>query len=486
MKRADRTTLVAILAAAGTIAASPPAASDEPQRPAADYERTTPNGAFRVSSKTGNALTAITGAPDAPAGSPYVPMWFIPGYHRNVVVAQNGASALVLPDGGSLLASDDPRQIVMTFHRPSQVRTSLRLGDVMDPAGLQRTASHVLWSKGVSAEGQEFVVTLPDGQTTRIDAATGGIVSSPVGASPQTDERIVGVRVPGQEAAPCLTYDVLRTNLTALGPREPLPALPAPFDRGCTTGFRDERIDRISVFENGAVPAVEVASEGVLATMDPIWGLVPIGGSAPAGTRSIEVGISTSLSVGSAEFLKKDAWDAPHLYESGGGQFRTVSVSGLDAAETRSALESISDRWAGDARDFKLARERNDLARLADGRHHLSEVPAKPGGYSMLVEKKGRRLRGLQYAWGTDEPPSCFDVELQGDGRRAKGRLGFIEGDDPPDRKGSWTSRKGLTFNYGRFDTLRPLPPVMAEERVTGAGLEERRDACLAQLDRSR
>ena len=470
--------LIVPLAVLATLPASlPPALADEPLPPRASYETTTPDGSFAVSSSVENGLTAIASPIGAPDGAPYVPMWFIPGFHRNVVVAANGASALVLPDGGNLIVSDEPGRPLLTFHRPSKASSTIRLGDIMRPADLERTASHYLWTRGVRAKGREFVIALPRGGEARIDAATGAIVSSPVGPKPQTDERIAGIRVPGREDARCLTYDALRSNLTALGPREPLPDLPPPFAAGCVAGFVDERADRISVFEEGVVPRFDPAPSGVLTTMDPIWGLVPIGGTVPEGTRTVGLNVSTSLSMGSQESIEREAWTAPRIYDTGEGQFRTVSLSGLDADATRAALGGLSDRWAGAEVDFDNVRERTDLTVLPDGTHHLGAVPAGPGDYAMLFEKRDARMRGLQYSWATDDV-SCFDVQLEGDGSTARGRLAA------PDENG-WSVRDDLTFRFGPLSPLRPLPPLMAAERMEQAGLADMRERCLAVLDAS-
>ena len=474
MKRLSLSVALSLALAAGPHA---PAAADEaPLRPA-PYERTTPNGAFTVSATVEPPLTAIARAANAPEGSPFAPMWFIQGFHSDVVVAENGASALVLPRGTNLIDFDDPARTVMTFHRPGGASSEIRLGAVLDPATLIPTASHFLWTTGVRADGDAFVIDLPNGATTRIDASTGAVTESPVGASPQTDPRIVGTASLGE--GECLTYGAFRGGLTSLGPREPLPDLPAPFTNGCTIGYEDQRLDVIQVFEEGVTPAPASGDSGFLAAQDPLYGLLPVGGEVPEGTRSVRVNLSRGMGVGTAEFILNEAWNAPHLYDSGGGQYRTVFLDGLSPEETRAALETLTDRWADGPRRIDAAQERNDLAALPDGRHHLAEARDGPNRMNLWFEKTGNRVRGADYIWASDYL-GCFDLELGAEGLPA---LGTVAARDEGSDDGGFAVRTDISYDYRALATLRPLPAQTAAEHMAEGGIEAAAAACLAALD---
>ena len=456
------------------------ALADEPPLPPASYERTTSDGAFTVKSTVDPALTSISSALGAPEGAPYVQMWFIPGFNSDVVVATNGASALVLPVGTNLIEFEDPARTVVTFHRPGGASTEIPLGAVLDPATLIPTTSHFLWTTGVRAEDGAFVISLPNGATARIDAATGAVMNSPVGARPQTDPRIVGVV--SLNDGECLTYGTFRESLTALGPREPLPDLPAPFADGCTVGFEDQRLDIIQVFEEGVTPAPPSGNGGFLAAQDPLYGLLPVGGEVPEGTQSVRVNVSRGMGVGSMEFILNEAWDAPHIYESGSGQYRTIGLDGLSPEETRAALETLTDRWADGPRRIDAAQERNDLSALLDGRHHIAEARDGPNRMHLRFEKTGNHLRGADYIWSSDYL-GCFDLELGPDGLTGKGDAAFRDETDPAADGSGFVVKRGVEFDYGKLSTLRPLPQPTVEEHLTVGRIEDAGTACLASLD---
>ena len=470
-----RLSLFAALAA--ILVAASPASADEALPVPAPYERTTPDGAFTIRGTVKPPITAIAPARDAPEGAPYVPMWFIQGFHSDVVVAANGASALVLPAGTNLIDFDDPTRTVMTFHRPGGASSEIPLGAVLDPATLVPTTSHFLWTTGVRAEGNAFVIDLPNGETTRIDAATGAVTDAPVGPSPQTDPRIVGVSsLPEGE---CLTYDAFRTGLTSLGPREPLPDLPTPFAEGCAVGYRDGRLDVIEVFKEGVRPTPPTVG-GFLASQDPLYGLLPVGGEVPEGTRRVSITFARGMGVGSEEFILNEAWDAPHLYDTGEGQYRTVGLAGLSPEETRAALDTLTDRWADGPREIGAAQERNDLAALPDGRHHLAETRDGPNRMNLWFEKTGSRIRGADYIWASDYL-GCFDLDLGGEGLPAFGSA--ASRDEGSDEGTGFVVRREIEYDYRRLATLRPLPQQTATEHLEQGAIDASAEACLAVLD---
>lgn len=466
-----------------------PALADEPLPPPAAYVQATPDGLFRVSSTLEPALTTIDPVPGVAGAA-----WSIDGFHRNVLVAEDGNSALVLPEGGNLLGSADPSLLLMTFHRPGGEAVAIALGEVMDPATLVPTASHYLWMTSAEAQGGAFVVALADGSEVRIDAGTGAVATSPGAATPGATEAVAaaeGSLPGGTGAGGCLTWEGFRASLTALGPAEPLPALPAPYAGGCVTATEDAQVDRLYVVPEGT-PAL--VGEGPA-----LYGIVPSSGGlvdvySPEAYGLVEVTLARVAGTQTADFILNQAWDEPYLYPviddipgTRVGIWRTVEIDGLYEADLRAALDALRGRWSEGPREWEAARERTDLGALPDGRHHLGAVPGGAGDYVVLLDKAGDRIRGADYLWAADYF-GCFDAVLAPDGHHATGDAGEVaEGEAPGPivtiGDTAWVVTRAIDMDFDPVGTLRPLPPGTSAEHIAAFDLEGGRDACLAALD---
>ena len=451
------------------------ARADEPLPAPADYARTTPNGAFRVTATVETALTSIESIGDRP-----VPMWFIDGWQRNVLVADDGRSALVLPEGMPLIGFDAPDSPLLSFHRPSGASVTHYLGEVMDPATLVPTASNWLWAQSARAEPGVFVIVLVDGSEVRIDADDGSILSSPVGQKRTTDARIVGAPTDG----PCVTWADFRAGATSLGPRYPIPELPEPFAQGCVTGYADNQVDVLTVFEAGVVPqAPDAEPEGFFASQDPLYGIVPLpAGDGTVGGRTVEVAFSTSMGVGTQDFFLTESWEAPHVYDSGGVTFRGIGIYGLPTEQAVAALLATRDAYVDGARDIASMRLANRLALLPDGRHHLAAVQRMPGAWSMMFDKTGDVIAGAGYHANTDSF-GCFVVSLAGDGTTGTGDSGYPDAAAMDDADAPrYAVSRGESFDFDAGGPLRPLPEDERRVRETEWGLVETTEACLAAI----
>ena len=102
--------------------------------------------------------------------------WTIPGWHRWILVSDDGRSVITGYSGLNLVPVDvTPEQAVLTFHdRDTQVR-SVTLGELYPGlSGLTRTVSHYAWTNGIAINrANQVVVTLVDGSTVAFDASTG-------------------------------------------------------------------------------------------------------------------------------------------------------------------------------------------------------------------------------------------------------------------------------------------------------------------------
>lgn len=201
----------------------------------------------------------------------------------------------------------------------------------------------------------------------------------------------------------------------------------------------------------------------------------------------MNVEISQSVG-GSGDTILNEMRDAPYWYDSGTIQWRTLGLTGLDEAQARAAMETLEGRWSDGGGAFAFARERTDLGALPDGRHHLAAVPGGAGYYAMLFDKLGDRIRGVDYFWQSDYF-GCFDVVLDADGTNGRGdTASVVEGEAPgpivSSHDAAWTVSRDLAFalDFDGAGKMRPLPPLMARERLA-YGLEAQRDACLAALD---
>ncbi|WP_143831257.1 hypothetical protein [Octadecabacter temperatus] len=97
--------------------------------------------------------------------------WAIPVWARFYLLAPDALSILVLSNGGNLLGSRDPDQIVATVYYVEDGAVhaqSFTLSDTMDPAEMPQTASHFLWLDSYRAADGGWELVLSNTKTITI------------------------------------------------------------------------------------------------------------------------------------------------------------------------------------------------------------------------------------------------------------------------------------------------------------------------------
>lgn len=140
------------------------ALADTPLAPPADFEVT-----IRGVTLTGSVAQGATRV-TAPGGVD----WTIPHWLRFAYPSADGLAVLALNDGGNLIGTRDPAQIVLTlFRRDNADPLEAALSALMDPDAMPQTVSHYAWLDGVVWEDEGWTLTLSDGGVIRVNAESG-------------------------------------------------------------------------------------------------------------------------------------------------------------------------------------------------------------------------------------------------------------------------------------------------------------------------
>lgn len=140
------------------------ARADEPLLPASDAEVRSPNGRCAARALVAANRVEVSGrSPDGRAVS-----WIIPGWHRDLSVADDCCTVGVGYPGLNLLAlgGRDAGTAMMTFVHAAGPGRVVRLGELYaDLAVLPRTVSHWLWQSAAGWDGERWSVRTVDGRT---------------------------------------------------------------------------------------------------------------------------------------------------------------------------------------------------------------------------------------------------------------------------------------------------------------------------------
>jgi hypothetical protein len=103
-------------------------------------------------------------------------LWSIPGWHRWLLVSDDGRSMAICNDLMNLVPRNaDMSREVMHFYSQGIPVHTLRLADLLeDLSQLQRTASHLAWAESISVNSaDQLVLRLVTGKTVMFSMNTG-------------------------------------------------------------------------------------------------------------------------------------------------------------------------------------------------------------------------------------------------------------------------------------------------------------------------
>ncbi len=149
---------------------APLAHADQPLPPPQTFSVTSPDGSVRlVVDAERKQTTAWRGD---------MQLWQLAGWYRAPFLANDGRHLVIAHGGLNLLPQDaDYDTVILTFHRDGVVFATVPLGEMMDPASMQQTVSHLYWGHvaGLDADGHVVVETI-ENQILRFDPATAELV----------------------------------------------------------------------------------------------------------------------------------------------------------------------------------------------------------------------------------------------------------------------------------------------------------------------
>lgn len=146
------------------LGAAGPLHADAPLAPPADF--THEHEAATVIGSVVDGSTTIL-----PLGTDVDAMWRIPVWARWYQLAPDGLSIIVLNNGGNLLGTRDPEQIVATVwyvKAGAVLQQDFTLIETMNPADMPTTTGHYLWLTTYRSAESGWELELSDGKTVTI------------------------------------------------------------------------------------------------------------------------------------------------------------------------------------------------------------------------------------------------------------------------------------------------------------------------------
>ena len=148
------------------------ARADTPLSPPEKFTVCSPTGNVCATSDPGSNSTVVS------TQRPKKILWTIPGWHRWLLVSDDGESVIVGYAGVNLVPVDVSlnEPVFIFYHRGKRVRT-VTLGELYQRKEQMRpTASHYAWTQGASLnKANQLVVTLVNGKTVAFAAKTGKV-----------------------------------------------------------------------------------------------------------------------------------------------------------------------------------------------------------------------------------------------------------------------------------------------------------------------